>query len=240
MDTIFTLIKIFEKKEFADTFRSGRLYMNTIESFKNWRDESGELRGDEYEGIIALLQPDKIKIKIDNKEVDSRDLATPIVFHNDSLLKKNAFCMYSLTSTGYSDITEENIEQFKKTREMHNSCYGLGEYCVVLTNIVEFKKRCIQAIRNNRYEGKLSLVKYFDTHSHHGRLPEKYHGFQKRSFYSHQKEYRILLDTNQAENGPIFFDIGNIEDISFIMKTEDFNNKLEFELPDTENAKPTD
>jgi len=53
MATIYAYVKIYEKIEHARDFMKGKLFMNTIRAFKEHRDEAGELRGDECEGIIA-------------------------------------------------------------------------------------------------------------------------------------------------------------------------------------------
>ena len=55
MSTIFAFVKLFENNDHAQAFVSGKLFMNTIRSFKEYKDEAGELRGDEYEGIVALF-----------------------------------------------------------------------------------------------------------------------------------------------------------------------------------------
>jgi len=59
MSTVFAFVKLFDNKDFAQASVSGKLFMNTIRSFKEYKDEAGELRGDEYEGIVALYQPKK-------------------------------------------------------------------------------------------------------------------------------------------------------------------------------------
>ncbi|WP_222860622.1 hypothetical protein, partial [Vibrio cholerae] len=64
---------------------------------------------------------------------------------------QNVFCIYSLNSRGHDTVSEETIREFKKTLELHESCFGLGKYCVFVTNASEFMKRCQLAIESEGF-----------------------------------------------------------------------------------------
>lgn len=233
MSTIFAFVKIFEEIEHAEALLNGTLFMNTIRSFKEYRDKSGELRGDEYEGIIALYQPCKLKeIKLGEVTIQASEIAAPIVVHGDALLNNNVFCIYSLNSRGHDSVSAETLHDFKRTLELHDSCFGLGKYCVVINNTQEFIERCRKAIEKENFDGSLGLVDYFNEHEFHGNMPEENLGFQKRSFFCHQREYRVKIDTNISNPCPYFLDIGNLSDIAFISTPADFNKSIELRLPD--------
>lgn len=237
MSTIFAFVKLFEKIEHAESFLQGKLYMNTIRSFKEYKDKNGELRGDNYEGIIAMYQPEKLKtVKLGDLEIPASEIASPIVIHGDDLLNHNVFCIYSLNSRGYDSISADNLLDFKRTLELHDSCFGLGNFCVVVTNASLFIERCRLAIVSKNYDGKLGLVDYFDEHEHHGAMDEENHGFQKRSLFSHQREYRVKIKTDNDVPSPYTLDIGSLSDIASIMTPEDFNNLLLLKLPDGSSA----
>ena len=196
MAIIYAFVKIFEKEKYAEDFVAGKLYMNTIRYFQKYRDEAGEFRGDEYEGIAALYQPNKIsRISIDGIEIPSSELASPIVVHFDELLRKNAFCIYSLNNRGCETASADD---FKRTVELHESCFGLGNFCVAIINAHEFIDRCQVAVRKNSFSGSLGLVDYYNEHELHGSLPSERLGYQKRSFFGHQREYRLLIDTSNS------------------------------------------
>lgn len=233
MSTIFAFVKLFENKEHAQAFVNGKLYMNTIRSFKEYIDESGELRGDEYEGIVALYQPEKLgEIRFGDITVPASDLAAPIVVHGNHLLNHNVFCIYSLNSRGYNTISAETLLDFKRTLELHESCFGLGKFCVVILNATQFIERCKSAIEKKNFNGNLGLVDYFNEHEFHGNMPEDTLGFQKRSLFAHQREYRVKIDTNSEEPKPYFLDVGDLSDIALITTPKEFNEKLELKLPD--------
>jgi hypothetical protein len=206
--------------------------MNQIRRFKEYKDEVGELRGDEYEGIVALFQPNKVgMIKIGDKIIPSNELAAPIVIQMDHVLNKNAFCLYSLNSSGFDSISAETLTEFKRTVEIHEACFGLGNYCVAILNAQEFIKRCQIAIKKVGLSGNLGLVKYFNERNFHGYLPEKYHGYQKRGIFEHQREYRVLIDTEKPNPDHFILEIGDLTDIIQLTTPKEFNEQLSFKLP---------
>lgn len=237
MSTIFSFVKLFEKKSYAEDFLNGKLFMNTIRSFKEYNDESGELRGDKYEGIVALYQPEKLgEIRFGEHIITASNLAAPIVLHGNHLLNHNVFCIYSINSRGHDTVSAETLSEFKRTLELHESCFGLGKYCVVILNASQFIERCKFAIEMLNVNGNLGLVDYFKEHEFHGNMPEGKLGYQKRSIFSHQREFRIKVDLNRIESSPYVFEIGDLSDIAAITTSKEFNDQLKLKLPDGSNA----
>ncbi|WP_196140158.1 hypothetical protein [Aliikangiella sp. G2MR2-5] len=237
MATIFAFVKIFENREFAEDFINGKLFMNTIRSFKEYRDESGELRGDTFEGIAAHYQPDKLgEIKIGDITIPPSDLASPVVVHGNDFLDHNVFCIYSLNSRGHDSVSSKTIDDFKKTLALHESCFGLGKYCVIIINSSEFISRCSDAIKALNLDGRMGLVDYFDEHTFHGNMPQEELGFHKRSIFKEQREYRIKIDTRRDTPGPYFLEVGDLSDIAILTTPQEFNEKLEIKLPDGSHA----
>ncbi|MBW8190947.1 hypothetical protein K0504_07850 [Neiella marina] len=237
MSKIFAFVKLFENRDYAEDFVNGKLFMNTIRSFKEYKDESGELRGDEYEGVVALYQPDKLgEIRLGEHTIPASDLAAPIVIHGNNLLDHNVFCIYSLNSRGHETVSSETISDFKRTLELHESCFGLGKFCVVITNASQFIARCRSAIEKINLKGNLGLVDYFNEDEFHGSMPGDKLGYQKRSLFSQQREYRVKVDINRTDSSPYILDIGNLNDIAVITTPKEFNSKLELKLPDGSNA----
>lgn len=239
MSTIFAFVKLFDNEDHAKAFVNGNLFMNTIRSFKEYKDESGELRGDEYEGIVALYQPNElgnVHIPLGDITIPASELAAPIVIHGNHLLDHNVFCIYSLNSRGHEWVSAETLLDFKRTLELHESCFGLGKYCVAILNASKFIERCCKAIEKENLNGNFGLVEYFDEHSFHGNMAEDQLGYQKRSFFSHQREFRVKIDTNREKATPYSLNVGDLSDIAVITTPKEFNEKLELKLPDGSNA----
>lgn len=232
MATIYAYVKIYDDIAHAHDFMRGKLFMNIIRAFKEHRDEAGELRGDECEGIIAWHQPENIQIAINGHSISSADIAAPIPIHSNEVLRKNAFCIYSLNSRGHDSVTAETLGDLKATLQIHESCFGLSSHCVVVLNATEFKSRVEKAVRALGYSGSLCLVDYFDEKTFSGNLPKDRFGYQKRSFFKHQREYRVLIDTELEEPKPIFLEVGDLSDICIITTPVEFNSSLQLKLPD--------
>lgn len=234
--TIYSLVKIFTDKSHAEKFRNGQLHMKTLRMFKEYKDESGILRGDPMEGIVAWYQPDKVDIKINGYKIPAHDFAGPIVLHSSELLDKNAFCMYAVNSRGHDRITPETIEDFKRALQIHENCFGLGSYCVAVLDFREFNNRCRSAIESLGIWGKAALVDYFDEKTFHGDLPTEMLGFQKRSIFAQQREYRLLLDLKR-EPGIFELNLGDLSDItSPVITPNDFNRGLEIKVSGTDTS----
>lgn len=233
MAIIYAFVKIFENECHAKDFLSGKLFMNTLRSFKEYTDLAGELRGDKYEGIIALYQPREIdEIKIGDVTIPASELAAPIVVHGNELLNENVFCIYSLNSFGHDSVSSETLAEFRRTIELHESCFGLGKYCVVVLNATEFLLRCRVALEKLNINATLGLVEYFNEHEFHGNLNKDRHGYQKRSLFKHQREYRIKVNLKNHNSSPYFLKIGNLSDIASLTTPKEFNSQLEIGLPD--------
>lgn len=233
--TIYALVKLFDKLEYAESFMNGNLRFSTLRSYKNLRDINGELRGDPFEGVVSLFQPSKIgMVKIDNVEILGMNIASPIVVQSEDLLDKHAFCLYSLNSRGFKEISNETLTEFKQVLELHNSCYGLGKYCVVITHANTFINKCRDRIKSLNICGSLGLVDYYDDSTFHGDFDVNRYGFQKRFMFSHQREYRILIDNDNRSEECVYLNIEDISNISQLSTTEEFNKLLRISLPEND------
>jgi len=156
--------------------------------------------------------------------------------HDNHFLNHNVFCICSLNSRGHETVSAETLSDFKRTIELHDSCFGLGKYCVAILNASLFIERCKSAIRRLKFKGNLGLVDYFNEYEFHGNMPGDKLGYQKRSIFSHQREYRVKIDLNRSEPGPYILDVGYLSDIAILTPPKEFNEQLEVKLPDNSNA----
>lgn len=232
MATIYAYVKIYENIDYAHEFMKGKLFMNTIRAFKEHKDEAGELRGDDCEGIIGWHQPESVQVSFAGHEIPSADIEAPMPVHSNEVLRINAFCIYSLDSRGHESVNAETLADLKATLQIHESCFGLGSHCVVVKNAAEFNKRVEKAVRSLGYPGSLCLVDYFDEQTFSGNLPQERWGYQKRSFFKHQREYRVLIDTELESPKPLILEVGDLSDICFITTPDEFNSSIQLKLPD--------
>jgi hypothetical protein len=234
---IYALVKIFKEKQHAQSFINGELYMQTLRDYKDWIDDNGELRGDPCEGIVGYFQSDDIQLEIGNIKLDSDSFDGAVLVHSNDLLSRNAFCTYALNSRGFDKISVDTLKEFKNILEVHSKCYGLGSYCVAITNVSEFISRTKSAIKSINVDGAISLVDYFDDQIFSGELDSDMHGFQKRKTFEHQREHRILIDLNYKIPEKYTLNVGDLSDITTeILTPQELNEILEVRLPDGSKA----
>lgn len=230
--TVFTLVKILEEREWAEQFSRGELYMNSLAFFRDYRDKSGVLRGDEYEGVGAIYQPDKLgELVLAGRSVDLKEVVAPIRMAPHSLAEARVFCSYSCNSRGFDFVSAENLASFKKILLIHQDCYAFGNVAAVVLNVTEFQKRVLNAIKALSAKAACGLVNYFDEATHHGSLMDK-PGFYKRKAFDYQREHRVLVYPLEPIDGPLRLSVGDLSDIVHITTPDEFNRLLSIKLPD--------
>lgn len=226
---IYALVRIFERKEHAESFLRGELRFGQISTYKSYVDKNGEHRGDPFEGVISWLQPSEVSVELDGLAILPQDISAPIALHSKAVLDKYALCLYAIHSGAMNTLTQETLGEFKRTLLIHEKSFGLGEYCVLIKNVCEFQRR-VSSCMDGEFDGGMSRVNYFDESQHFARLPEEYDGMHKRASFSHQNEYRILVDSECNEDY-LNFNIGDLSDIALLTTPNGFNQELEVSLP---------
>lgn len=75
-------------------------------------------------------------------------------------------------------------------------------------------------------------MEYFDEKTFDGALSKERWGYQKRSLFKHQREYRVLIDTALENPKPILLEVDDLSDICFITTPNEFNSGIQLKLPD--------
>jgi len=234
--TVFALVKMFEKREYADAFVRGELYMNSLAYFREYKDERGELRGDPHEGLGAIYQPSQIgEIRFGDIRIPPEELAGPVLVRHERLDHAKVFCSYALNSRGFDNVSAETLADFKRVMLVHESCYGLGSIAVLVSNVTKFFERIDSSIRAADLRGYRSLIDYFDENTFHGNFGERA-GFHKRKLYSNQREYRVMVERPEPSTAAYTLSVGDLSDIAHITTPEEFNRDLKLTLPDGSSA----
>jgi hypothetical protein len=121
--------------------------------------------------------------------------------------------------------TDEDARKLKKQHEFTDECLKLGDIAVVV-NAGEFMLRVKRAIDKRGYKFAASLVEYYDPTTFHGKFRFDQIPFRKRTEFSDQKEYRIVVDTNTKGQDALEIEIGDIGDISAKMVAANLNNEF--------------
>ena len=142
---IHFLVKMFSEPEHADKFLRGELYARRLSWFKKL--ESDEGRGDEYEAAI-MPRRDNLIITLEAKTMETgeveeftipmEDLAAPPILQPQHFDHINVFCMYAAHSGDFKQVSEDNIQDYRRQLELPEDCLKLGRYAVAITNTPEF------------------------------------------------------------------------------------------------------
>jgi hypothetical protein len=234
--TIYSLVKIFEKEQYARDFRDGSLYLNPLSYFREYRDPAGELRGDSMEGVAAIYQPAQSgEIRFGDIVIPPTELAGPITVLHDHITQAKAFCTYALNDHGLDEGAADIPAELLRLFRIHDSCYGLGQFAALILNTTEFIERVSSAARQLKPRAFAhGLVRYFDENTFHGVLGE-YPGFYKRRRYERQREHRFLIELPDS-NEPLLLHVGDLADIVVVTTPEEISTGLRVLRSDDSSA----
>ncbi|MDC5492372.1 MAG: hypothetical protein AB1706_05375 [Pseudomonadota bacterium] len=219
--------RVFSKLQYAEDFvKLGKFRLNTIKFFKDYVDEHDNNIGDQNEGLIFRFLKDhnaKVQMKVGDviEEIDYESVCA----HSDYVLHNKIFCLYAPNADENQQFTIEEIQQFIALQEETDN---LGSHLVIITKPNEFVKRLRAEIIRLGYSMKARLIEYRDF-SQPIEIDENEMGFVKSLEFSHQKEYRFMVDDGKNENLPLDISIGSLEDITLMLPIEDFNGNFRIE-----------
>jgi hypothetical protein len=235
---VYTFLKVVEKVEYAEQFRRGLLHMNTVRYFREYQDDNGILRGDEYEGVTGIWQPSQFsKVIIRGIPVPATELARPILMHTEGHLDWHVFCLYALSNKGYENgASFETLGDLNRAIQLNEKCFGLGPLVVLVTKPQEFLARVRVALEKLNCNWRINLIEYYDETTFHGEFADRDVPFRKRRRYEAQREYRIAFQPSEMPSGPFTLDVGDLSDATTTMPTDKLNEVLSVSLPDGTSA----
>lgn len=229
------LIK-FTQKEFAESFQSGILYMNSLNYFQN---NGFEDQKDNLEGVILSANPhsssDLPSSLIDCMPVD-------ILYQAVGFSFCHVFCMSCIEIVTLQESPHGMLVDIRTPADMEK----FGEYAVIIDDETEFLRRINQALKDYKYLcgrvnyhppslgghnvniGHHIVFKREDTVNITGIVGKvkSYDAFDKFDKYRNQKEWRICLYDCNANTGYVEINIGDIHDISHVIKTSDMEKEI--------------
>ena len=232
MPKIISLIKMCQKEEYVNCFRRGELYANRLRYYR----DSGI---DEYEGAV-WHQPDKHRVILNDRLIPPEDFAGPIEMHLDRIDNLHVFCMFAFHSGDFETLTPANAGAFmeKQIGSIDDCIEDFGGYAVAVTRTQEFLRRVHVAMKRmyeekRILEGRAHFVEYYDPDTFNMEILREIEiPFHKRNEFRHQKEYRIVVNTGTVGRDHRIIDIGDIQDITVAMKTEDIYRGTHISFPE--------
>lgn len=209
------LIK-FQSEDKIKNLQDGLVYMNTLEWYRKHENSNGNMViGDSFEGMLHFNEA----------ELFLPDLGETIRL-NGNLMKTThsndyAFCMFGVNP---------NLTTFKFTEKQKKEMLGFGDTALLILDSDEFMKRIEKSAQEKGYKVYKNFVKYFDEKKDHVdiflslMLEEQNVAFWKRESYAYQNEFRFVISAENLDDDHLELDIGNIKDISIIMKASSILN----------------
>lgn len=232
--TVLFLVKFFkaDKAEHADAFIAGKLFMNRLSYFRDI-ERAGE-RADRHEATAMWLQPHHLSITFENHpqlNIGPQDLASPISVTFDSHDDLHIFCMSAMQTDfefvdGKFDLPEDDVRKLKDQLEFSDRCLSLGDIAVVV-RVDEFINRFKRAVNKRGLRFATGLVEYYDPETFHGKFTVEEVPFRKRLEFSHEREFRIVIDSRTTGRDALEVEIGDISDISARMPSASLNKQFE-------------
>ncbi|WP_218598581.1 hypothetical protein [Polaribacter sp. NJDZ03] len=203
---IFSFIKFGNKDNMIDFIENGTIYFNTIEYFKKLEEQIA--RGDKYEGTTRIQnfhESDNYTLTITDPETKKEiKIKNSKIHYHQSLndIKGNLFSMYCLKTP------ELLAKDFKIDQKVKN----FGSHFVMIRDSDKFLELVSKELEKQNIPFKGKLVNYYQKEKINGEITP----FDKTTEYEYQKEYRIVLFSNEIK--PIIIQIGNLRKIAEIFE----------------------
>lgn len=230
---IHLLIKFFSKKEHAEEFMDGNLYLNRLSFFMRIESPENDGRNDQMEALSQWVQPHdcKMTLKIPglpDLNITGENLVSPFLLRRTGYKNLHLFCMYAMGIDeskfidGKTDYSVRESEILKEQLWIDERCFDFGGYAVIVP-VTQFMERLQIELSNLSFHHTYGQVSYFDESVFSGSFSEETIPFNKRDKYSYQNEFRVCIYTGTDDDEPRTISIGNIKDISALVKSSDLN-----------------
>lgn len=224
MSTIFLFIKFFENEQWAMDFVKGKLFCNTLGTFKKIEASDDCGRADRNEGTTAWLQPGQTEVVINGFNM-SDDAVAPFQVQMDHLNDLHLLCMHACHSGALdlNRLSTWNIADLRRELIVPNACLKLGTHAVVVREVRGFIERMHAAAQAQGYGIYRRLVRYYDPESFHGEFRDVEAVFRKQERFSYQREFRFAINTGRTGDLPLTLDIGDISGITMRLRSDELN-----------------
>ena len=226
MIEFLVLVKLFKKHEHAREFLNGTLHCNRIKYF---RDKFDDMEG------VALIPTDKAVFKLSDANgkhlftMNPEDFAGPIKFDSERVKNCNAFCMFSISNDNPDSFVQEKNGTITKYTIPPRLTENFGEHAIAVYAPIQFFERIHMAAKQKNLP---TLTRGFVRYYNADKPPFEMHlamdfeqalktALYKDEKFSHEREYRFLIETGTIGDNAEKIEIGDINDIAMYIKSSD-------------------
>ena len=234
----WSILMKFGSEKNLRKLQAGQLYMKNLKYYVDLENTTGdEDIGDKYDGQM-MLQDVKISMyTLDTHKFIAR-FSAPSSSINLGYLDCPVFCMFVFD---YRNHVEEHLEgenltvKYRFTEEQLKKIPNFGDSVLIIKNGDEFINRVKKGLLDAGYAFARDHVQYYafnnmehlkQVQGNNSRI-----AFWKRDKYSYQQEYRFLI--HDFVDDYLSVEIGDISDITKLLKTDEFLNtyfEITFEI----------
>ena len=207
------LVKLYDRKEYADTFLDGVVFANTVAHFRAL--ESEEIRSDEDEGVAIFPLTEGMKLTITPSggetvlpplTLDESDFGEPPTLRPRWFDTLNIFSMV---------LADTHWDAGKLYFAVPDPVHRFGRFAVAILDTKEFLRRVEKAVEERNYRLSYKRVEYYDPAIGIRTDPTTVDPlFKKRDRYQAEREFRLVIARQISSPTPLRLDIGPIHDIA--------------------------
>ena len=197
---VYFLLKFGEEEHLKSLVEKGIIYLGAINKLR----EGDNHKFDSYEGATF------IKGFVGGGIIESSHptLGYLKMKFESGTYKETYETLYGNICSFYA-ITQDHFTDSKLT-SVDSRMQEFGSHFVMI-NMSEFMKRLRKKLEELKLKYHGRLVEYYDEKSYEGRRGL----FNKRNKFEYQKEYRLYIENQEAEN-PITITLDDLSDIAWI------------------------
>ncbi len=232
MKLIYSLLRFAKKREYLEEMQRGRLRLNTLGFYLTYEGEGAKAIADKDEGLHSIFQPSKVRLYLGGHEIS--ELSGPITIRVDDIANDHLLCMYAIHAGPWADAPIKAVDEFLNYIEINENNKLFGEWVLFTLNAQEFIDRIVNSIKKKDLKATMKPVEYVDEQTYNGSVPKEQLGFVKKSQFSYQNEYRLLVYNHDNTHGPRYIDVGDLSDITQITTFDELKKGIQIEFPEAE------
>ena len=230
----------FSSKERLEQLRSGSVYMNTFQFFKELEQRDGKKgQGDAHDLSLIINNLTRVQfVHPETGEVFLEGTAGKGDLFSPDDYKNHLYCLTAITPNMLEILSRDGNEVQVKLNlpdELKHLAAGMfGDHVMFISKPL-FLERVYKECLEKGYQCIHGKVNYKDMSINYmERFVAFNEGkvelfFEKDKFYEFQNEYRIVILNAPKEGKALELEIGDISDISILTSLEVFNkNELRF------------
>lgn len=223
-------VKFSDNIDHLKSLQQGNLYMNNLKYYVELEEETGIAgMGDKLEALNVINNVEVSFYLPGTDHLITQATAKQVNFRYEDALYKPVYCLFAITAEMLT-IHEENESEIElkinftedQKRKMTSE---FGKHALIISPS-HFSERIETSFNEKGYDFSGAYVDYIDNNVNQQRRMEAFSNPDTRMFFfkdlgfKHQSEFRIVIYNKDEENA-IVENIGDLQDCSVLMKTED-------------------